>query len=80
MKRTQKSKGRIGTTRQELQDAALGTVFEFHAAWRRFERHRRHRGLDFASLRLLDEAHVARSLALVMADELRRDSGTLRLQ
>jgi hypothetical protein len=75
-----KSTGKKDTLRRELHDALLGTVLDFHAAWRRFERHRRHRGLDYGCLRLLDEAHVARSLVLAVADEVRRYSRRAALQ
>jgi len=63
---------------QELQNAFLGTALRLCKACRRFEAHRRRRGFDHRCSLLLDEVKFARSLLLVLADEVIVDANCRR--
>jgi hypothetical protein len=62
---------------REMQRALVATAVRFGDAVRRFETRRRRCGYDYSCSRLLDEVRLSRTLLLVLADEVVRDSAAI---
>ena len=61
--------------KREMEVALIGTALRLARTARRYARHRLRHGYDYGCRRLLDEMRLARSLVLVLADEVRSERG-----